>query len=256
MAVLCGKYWRPQRDDDDSINSETYKKVRHFSIPQTSVCFCEQVSNLPSGRRVSKHEHTKRRGCCRSRLLHISRLSTSNRRATFAMEAFGPKRGWGMERLQGLLGVALLVGAILWWLSGPSNDEFVSYWAQCTNNVKILPLNRERDRASRDKCEILPMHKTVYKLNPARGEIYYKLPFTGAQRLLNCAIIDNDNWTCSYPNSNEKVVVIDGLRTFTPTAIIPGFYMRRWQWWIATALTMIGKKPRGSWLIPDQEEAM
>ena len=166
--------------------------------------------------------------------------------------------------------VFLIAGAaVWWWLSGPDSDELVIYPANCANEVKVLPLSMlkqkgeshaeriSRYKAARWTCVILPLNRTVYRLNKMRGEAYYTSSWTGAERLVDCIIFSRTNWTCSYPGGIGKVVIIDGLRAIHQEelgfVVKAQFSLRRWQWWAAKLYWMVGK-PQGSCLIPEQTE--
>ena len=157
----------------------------------------------------------------------------------------------------------LLLAGIGWWWTGPSSDELVVYSAQCANSIQILPSHLTRRgksydfkkyQAARANCVILPWNRTVYKLNKARGEVYYT-GLAGASRLVDCAIFSRTDWACSYPDGSGKVVIIDGLKAIRTEDVNMGskfFYLRRWQWWGAKLYQWIGQ-PRGAWLIPEQQ---
>ncbi len=161
-----------------------------------------------------------------------------------------------------------MLAALGWWWTGPSSDELVVYPATCTDGRPILPRSLamqsesfEQDfkkyRADRANCEILPLNRTVHKLNKARGEVYYSGVVNKAERLVDCAIISRTEWTCSYPDGSGKVVIIDGLRAihadYVNRPVGVHFSLRRWQWWGVTLYWWIGR-PRGAWLIPEQHE--
>ena len=164
-----------------------------------------------------------------------------------------------------IMAPALLLAGIGWWWTGPSSDELVVYPATCTNRVQILPLyfamqgesyDFKKYQADRANCKILPWNRTVYKLNKARGEVYY----TGlgrVERLVDCAIFSRTDWACSFTDGSGKVVIIDGLRAIHADDVNRAgggfFYLRRWQWWGVTLYWWIGR-PRGAWLIPEQHE--
>ncbi len=113
-------------------------------------------------------------------------------------------------------------------------------------------------QADRANCVILPLNPTVYKLNKARGEVYYT-GLAGASRLVDCAIFSRTDWACSFPDGSGKVVIIDGLQAIHADEVSsrsPGrvhFSLRRWQWWGVTLYWWIDR-PRGAWLIPEQRE--
>ena len=167
----------------------------------------------------------------------------------------------------GAILVLLLLAGLGWWWTGPSSDELVVYPAKCTDGRPILPPSLamrsesfEQDfkkyQADRANCEILPLNRTVYKLNKARGEVYYT-GLSETRRLVDCAIFSRTEWTCSYPDGGGKVVIIDGLRAIHADHVNrPGgvhFSLRRWQWWGVTLYWWIGR-PRGAWLIPEQQQ--
>ena len=164
--------------------------------------------------------------------------------------------------------VLLLLVGIGWWWTGLSSDELVTYRASCTNEIHILPRSLamrgkpfeqafKKYRADRTNCGILLLGRTVYKLNKARGEVYYTSNLSGTQRLVDCAIFSRTDWACSYPDGSGKVVIIDGLRAIHADDVNwlggPHFSLRRWQWWGAKFYWWIGQ-PRGAWLIPEQHE--
>ena len=139
----------------------------------------------------------------------------------------------------------------------------------CSDGGPVLPRSQvirsgsimkdlKRYKADRASCVILPLNPTVYNLNKARGEVYYKL-FDQVERLIDCAIFSRTDWTCSYPDGSYKVVIIDGLQAIHADEVSsrsPGrvhFSLRRWQWWGVTLYWWIDR-PRGAWLIPEQRE--
>ena len=166
----------------------------------------------------------------------------------------------------------LLLAGIGWWWTGPSSDELVVYPARCTNGVQILPLNLalrgksfdegfKKYQADRANCQIHTLNRTVYKLNKARGEVYY-LRIDGPQRLVDCSIFSRTDWTCSYPDGSGPVVIIDGLEAIHADDVnqygpLLSFSLRRWQWWAASLSYLIGYPlPRGAWLIPEQHQSL
>ncbi len=159
----------------------------------------------------------------------------------------------------------LLLAGFGWWWTGPSSDELVVYQATCAGGGPVLPLSLamqsksyqqdfKKYQADRANCVILPLDPTVYKLNKARGEVYYTL-LGEATRLADCAIFSRTEWACPYPDGIGKVVIIDGLQAIHADDVSrPGgvqFSLRRWQWWAVTLTWQIGQ-PRGAWLIPEQ----
>lgn len=115
-------------------------------------------------------------------------------------------------------------------------------------------------QADRANCKILQHSPNVYKLNKARGEVYYLSWIDGPKRLINCSIFSRTDWACSYPDGSGKIVIIDGLKAIHPVDVekpvlgstaLQRFSLRRWQWWTVVLLWWIGD-PRGAWLIPEQ----
>ena len=159
----------------------------------------------------------------------------------------------------------LLLAGIGWWWTGPSSDELVVYAATCANGVQILPPSLalrgksfdqdfKKYRADRANCQILPLNRTVYKLNKARGEVYY-LSLDTPRRLVDCSIFSRTYWACSYPDGSGKVVIIDGLRAIPADYAnhpLAQFSQRRWQWWAAKLYDVMIGQPQGAWLIPEQ----
>lgn len=168
-----------------------------------------------------------------------------------------------------LLVLILLIG-IAWWWAGPSSNESVVYPATCTNNnIQILPLGLtgttkmidqdfEKLRADRANCKILPLNRSTYILNEARGEVYYT-GLGGPQKLIDCSIVSRSDWACSYSDGIGRVVIIDGIKAISKNDVtrsggIVFFSLRRWQWWFATLYWWVGE-PQGGWLIPEQKMA-
>ena len=165
--------------------------------------------------------------------------------------------------------VLVLAGLVGWWWSGPASDELVLYPARCFGGTPILPpaltgtreldlekvqQDEEKYRHDRANCVINPYVPEVFKINEARGEVYYK-GLGGNERLVDCAIFSRTDWTCWYPDGSGKVVIIDGLRAISEKDLpySPRFYVRRWQSWTARLLLWLGGKPKGAWLIPEQQ---
>lgn len=170
-----------------------------------------------------------------------------------------------------LFAIVLVLAGLGWWWSGPASDELVLYPARCADGTPILPRaltgTRELDlekvkqdekkyRQDRANCVIDLYVPEVFKLNEARGEVYYK-GLVGTKRLVDCAIFGRTDWTCSYPDGSGKVVIIDGLQAIGEHDLRriagPLFYLRRWQWWIARLWQRLGGQPQGAWLIPEQQ---
>lgn len=170
-----------------------------------------------------------------------------------------------------MLAAFILVLAWLgWWWSGPSVDELVLYPAQCVDGTPIIPpalattefdlgkIRQEHKKHQQDRanCVIDPYVPEVFKLNEARGEVYYT-GWGGTKKLVDCAIFSRTDWTCSYPDGSGKVVIIDGLQAISEKDLHrlggPLFYMRRWQSWIARLSRRFGGQPTGAWLIPEQQ---
>jgi hypothetical protein len=162
-----------------------------------------------------------------------------------------------------MVGAVLLLAKLLWWWSGPAPDELVEYSSFCLRGGQILPLglatrtttfeeNFKRYEENRANCLIVPMRRTTYKLNMARAEVYY-MTLGGPERLVDCKIFDRTDWVCSYPDGSGSIVMIDGLRAISADDNDIYFYQRRWQWWLATLWSWVGR-PQGAWMIPEQHE--
>jgi hypothetical protein len=174
--------------------------------------------------------------------------------------------------------VLVLVGLV--WLWGPFeifSDGIIGYPAYCTNGQKILPVVLamehygqsdyfKRMQEAERTCEISTLNRTTYKINTARGEVYYKNIDVGdipVDKLINCAILSRTDWTCEYPGGGPKVQFIDGLQAIRKEdagAKPQFFYMRRWQWWTARLISFFGYNSglydghvRSPWLIPEQK---
>jgi hypothetical protein len=106
------------------------------------------------------------------------------------------------------------------------------------------------------KCRLFVSGSTTYKLNKAKGEVYYLLAGT-AMRLENCAIFNRENWSCEYSDGSKKVI-IDGLIGWNPDGstnrFSESFSLHGWQWWYVTLYWMVmSEGPQARWLVPDQE---
>lgn len=169
--------------------------------------------------------------------------------------------------LRFLVGLILVV-SIGWWATGPSSDEVTVYRASCTNGVKVAPYGygKKIDFASdvdfkkfwdaKKECRILASGSTTYKLNKIKGEVYYLLADT-TMRQKDCAIFNNRNWSCEYPDGS-KTVIIDGLDGWNPDGssnrYSNTFSLNRWQWWYVTLYWMVmSEGPQARWLVPDQK---
>jgi hypothetical protein len=88
-----------------------------------------------------------------------------------------------------LVVIGLVLAGLGWWWSGPASDELVLYPARCVGGTRILPFEltgtRELDlknvrqdeenyRQNRANCVINPYGSEVFRINEARGEVYYK----------------------------------------------------------------------------------
>lgn len=160
----------------------------------------------------------------------------------------------------------LLLVFFVWWWTGPSRDETTIYPANCTSFTPILPPLHSLDssefensyaqyRKTRAECSLSVGEPTTYKLNLARGEVYYDglgMP----RRLVDCAILDNENWRCAYSDGSGNVTVRNGLRATERGYPGFSFSVHRYQWWYVTIYWLIfSEPPRGEWLIPEQEVA-
>jgi hypothetical protein len=73
----------------------------------------------------------------------------------------------------------------------------------------------------RANCLIVPADPTVYKLNTARAEAYYSAGIRPPARLIDCMILSQTDWACSYSVGSGGVVVIDGSRRSAPISTSP-----------------------------------
>ncbi len=164
----------------------------------------------------------------------------------------------------------LLFAAVAgWWASGPASDEVTVYKATCENDINIRPMTHSIDggknfseeykkyRQDRMSCILLHIGNNTYKVNSYRSEVYYQYRLLGGgpKRLVNCAIMDSNNWRCEYPNGKEHIAVINGLYAWDKdSSHLNSFSLYRWQYWYVTWYRFImGKGPQGAWLIPEQE---
>jgi len=169
--------------------------------------------------------------------------------------------------LQILVGLILVI-SIGWWATGSPSDEVTVYRASCTNGIKIKPYGYGQKidfpsdaefktlRDDKKRCRLLASGSTTYKLNKIKGEAYY-LSLDTAMRLENCAIFDNENWSCEYSDGSKKVI-IDGLNGWNPDGssnrYSNTFSLNRRQWWYVTLYWMVmSEGPQARWLIPDQK---
>jgi hypothetical protein len=109
-----------------------------------------------------------------------------------------------------LVVIGLVLAGLGWWWSGPASDGLVLYPARCVSGTPILPFeltgtreldlekvrqDEEKYRQDRANCVIDPYPAEAFKINPARGEVYYK-GFVGTARLVDCAIFSRTDWSC------------------------------------------------------------
>lgn len=171
------------------------------------------------------------------------------------------------EMVLGIFLCLVFFAPLVWWWEGPSSDELVVYPATCSNQIKILPLEAflhlgmpldqasKKYDADRANCRILLLSRYTYKINRARGEVYFK-SLVRTKRLVDCAIFSREDWTCSYRDGSGKVVIKDGLLVIQKHQLeVNRFYLRRWQWWFAKLYNWIDR-PQGTWLIPEQQWAL
>ena len=178
-----------------------------------------------------------------------------------------------------VIALIVVIGGLVWlWEPFESfRDEITSYPAYCSNGLKILPIGlafepngsaadvSKKMREAASNCEIITANRTTYRTNSARGEVYYKnIDFdVGVYKLINCAILSRTDWKCEYPDGSGKVEFNGGLEAIKKedAAATPAFfYMRRWQWWTARLVSLVGYNSglhtgpvRSSWLIPEQK---
>lgn len=153
-----------------------------------------------------------------------------------------------------------------WWVSGPSSDETILYYASCANCIHIRPLHHynegkitsevyEKYLQDHKNCVLLHWTARTYKLNVHKSEVYYQLRLGGGpERLVKCAILNNKNWRCEYPDGSGHMAVVDGLEAIKKDSYGRLFSLYRWQYWYVAWHWMIRDEgPTGMWLIPEQE---
>lgn len=170
---------------------------------------------------------------------------------------------------KGVVVLLLLISAVIsaiWWWTGDSSEETTVYNASCTNFTPILPSyysidmhnfekTYEQYRKTRAECGLLAAGSNTYKINTARAEVYY-VSLGRPERLVDCAVFDNNNWRCAYSDDSGHVTVAKGLKAIEKNYDGFSFSMHRYQWWYVHIYWLIfSKPPRGEWLIPEQEVA-
>ena len=167
----------------------------------------------------------------------------------------------------------ILVGLILvisigWWATGSPSDETTVYRASCTNGIKVKPYGYGQKFGfpsdadfkkiwdAKKECRVLAYSSTTYKLNKVKGEVYY-LSLDTPMRIENCAIIDNENWSCEYSDGSRRVIM-DGLvgwnSDVSSNSWTNTFSLHRWQWWYVTLYWLVmSEGPQARWLVPDQK---
>jgi len=175
-----------------------------------------------------------------------------------------------VDFFKGVVVLFLLTSAAIfavWWWTGDSSDETTIYKASCTNLTPIRPSyysidlqnfekTYEQYRRNRAECGILAAFSQTYKLNTSRAEVYYDSA-GNPERLVDCAILDNKNWRCAYPVSEQEYMTVkNGLQGITRDYRLFYFSVHRYQWWYVTFYWFFfSEPPRGEWLIPEQETA-
>jgi hypothetical protein len=85
------------------------------------------------------------------------------------------------------------------------SDELISYPVKCYDDPPSIP----------DCDKLYTLNRTHYEINKAVNEVSYVSlndSVLGVRKLIRCAILDRENWTCSYPDASGTVQVIDGLK--------------------------------------------
>jgi hypothetical protein len=151
---------------------------------------------------------------------------------------------------------------MLYWVSGPSRDQAISYSGVCYNDKIIAPivfakeymgvldLTSEQLRENAKQCELGAGGRTVYSVFPAAGKVTYRigsLPFVSEQT--NCTIVDADNWSCRYADGSGGFGFLDGFPSVFEEDAGHTFYLRRWQYHL---LRWVGPM-QSALLIPDQQ---
>ncbi len=148
--------------------------------------------------------------------------------------------------------VRFLGGAIVWacilvaiWAWSPwdkifSGEELTSYPARCG------------PASTRTHCDLIVMDRTKFRIHASALQVAYSSidnP-TEPQRLVNCSILDNENWSCQTPSIGLKVVFRDGREVLEASSVRLGeVRLRKWQWRLANWLP--GKYDREVFL-PEQ----
>ena len=148
-----------------------------------------------------------------------------------------PMTKWGAPAL--LLALLLLAGC------GVFSKEITAYWASCETY----------DVAERKFVRCYTLRTTDYRIVPERGEVvYWDDQDIEVNKLVNCAIRDSENWTCTYPDGSGPVVARDGLLPAYLTSARPTISLRWYQWWyLRLANFFAGKTPNlGALYVPYQ----
>ncbi len=148
-----------------------------------------------------------------------------------------PMTKWGAPAL--LLALLLLAGCDVF------SKEITAYKASCATY----------DATERKFVRCYTLRTTNYRVVPERGEVvYWADEQIELNKLVNCAIRDSKNWTCTYHDGSGPVVARDGLLPAYLTGARPTISLRRYQWWyLRLAILFTDKLPNlGALYVPDQ----
>jgi len=148
-----------------------------------------------------------------------------------------------------LIGMLAIAAAVVWFIDikGLWNDELILYPVRCS----VAETNKDPLHCD----EIFIESRTRYIVNTTVNEVSYAYLVNPdpARKLVRCAILDTEHWSCTYPDeAGGQMQIIDGLKVRNRLEANMGYaYVHKWQW---HAINLGLPLPR-SWLVPEQKGA-
>lgn len=138
----------------------------------------------------------------------------------------------------------LLVAFVVWsvWFFGlnPFSNEITSYTALCGRKEVTTS-------GCKDSAELRSLEKQTYTISKSGQEIvYWNDIFNRYDKMLNCAIVNRENWTCGYSDGVTTLTVQDGDFASAEFRSAGIEYISRWYYyWLNIKMWWRGIK---SWL--------
>ncbi len=168
----------------------------------------------------------------------------------------------------GALVALICIIAFFYWVTGPENDQVVEYEAACTDSsgfvVPIfaaddLSLSLEKLREARSSCRVSAIRATTYRVDAERGRVVQNwAPDLGLMNQYeNCVVFDLETWSCPFSDASGRIGMVNGLMAksqyeWKDESARRYFSQRRWQYWVTSAVNLVGIYPTIGILKPAQ----